>query len=190
MDEAATRRAEAWLQSRLSTSLLVEHYLRLKAAGLDAVLGGDAVFALAAVYGLNRCAFLATVGAQIVGRERLVRFIGPTGHLIHAVIAVSPQEPGEPLRGDAVDILGRENLPTALATFRCAFGAVTVEIGDLVPGSEFEPGEHEALVKLCGALPWIRKTLLLPEPDVAPGQLLLDGASWALSQAESVTQQR
>ena len=106
------------------------------------------------------------------------------------MIAVSPQEATEPLRGDAVDILGRENLPVALATFQGAFGAVTVEIGDLVPESEFEPGEHESLVKLCSALPWIRKTLLIPEPEGDPGQLLLDGASWALAQAEWITQQR
>jgi hypothetical protein len=177
----ATERATAWLHQRLLQSELIDHYLRLKDKGLDVDAGAEATFALAATYGLNRCAFLATVGAQLVGRERLVQFIGPSGSLIHAVIAAVPQDHKGRLRGTAVDILGRESLPEALQAFQEAFGEITVVIGDLVPDSEFEEGERDALLRVCSVLPWFRKTLLLPEPEGDPGRLLLDAAAWAMA---------
>lgn len=122
-----------WIRRRFAGSDLIRHYFDLRESGLDPAEGADAVGALADVYVLGRCAALATVGSRIVGRDRLVRFNWPDGRLVHAVLACTPQHPGEPLRGDCVDILGRCGLSDLEADLKAAVAPVVLEIGVVVP---------------------------------------------------------
>ena len=170
--------AAEWVQRRLLGSDLIQHYFDLRGVGLDAAEGADAVGALADVYVLGRCAALATVAARIVGRDRVVHFNWPDGRLAHAVVACTPQHPGEPLRGDCVDILGRFRLVDMEADLRSAIAPVTTEIGAIMPDEEFIEGEAEALELVCRQLPWLRRTLLLTPAPGPACRAFLEAASW------------
>lgn len=173
--------AVEWIQRRLAGSDLIRHYFELRDAGLDATEGADAVGALADVYVLGRCAALATVAARIVGRDRVVHFNWPDGRLAHAVVACTPQHPDEPLRGDCVDVLGRCRLVDMEADLRSAIAPVTVEIGAIMPDDGFLEGEAASLALVCGRLPWLRRTLLLPPAPEPACSGFLEAASWARS---------
>lgn len=170
--------AAEWLQRRLVGSDLIRHYFDLRDAGLDAAEGAHAVGALADVYVLGRCAALATFASRIVGRDRIVRFNWPNGRLAHAVLACTPQHPGEPLRGDCVDVLGRCSLADMEADLRAAVAPVTIEIGVVVPDDEFLDGEVESLALVCRQLPWLRKTMLLSATDEPAEKAFLSATAW------------
>lgn len=170
--------AAEWIQRRLVGSDLIRHYFDLKGEGLDPSEGAEAVGALADVYVLGRCAALATVAARIAGRERIVRFLWPDGRLVHAVLACAPQHAGEPLRGDCVDVLGRGSLSALEADLKAAIAPVTVEIGTVVPDQDFLEGEVASLGLVCEQLPWLRRTLLLPEPADTSPRAFLEAAAW------------
>lgn len=171
--------AAEWLQRRLVGSDLIRHYFELRDDGLDAAEGADAMGALADLYVLGRCAALATVASRIAGRDRLVRFNWPDGRLAHAVLACTPQHPGEPLKGDCVDVLGRCSLRDMEDGLRASVAPVTVEIGVVMPDDEFLDGEEASLALVCGTLPWLRRTLLLPPAAGEARATFLEAASWA-----------
>lgn len=171
--------AAEWIQRRLVGSDLIRHYFELRDRGLDAAEGAAAVGALADLYVLGRCAALATVACRIAGRDRLVRFNWPDGRLAHAVVACTPQHPGEPLRGDCIDVLGRCSLAGMEADLKAAIAPVAVEIGAVMPDGEFLDGEEASLALVCGRLPWMRRTLLLPDAAEDAAAAFLDAASWA-----------
>jgi hypothetical protein len=181
--------AAEWIQRRLADSDLIRHYFDLRTAGLDAAEGADAVGALADVYVLGRCAALAAVAARIVGRDRVVHFNWPDGRLAHAVVACTPQHPGEPLRGDCVDVLGRCRLIDMEADLRSAIAPVTVEIGAIMPDDDFLEGEAASLALVCGRLPWLRRTLVLPPAPEPASSGFLEAASWARA-ARSILDER
>jgi hypothetical protein len=170
--------AAEWMQRRLAGSDLIHHYFELRSVGLDASEGAAAVGALADVYVLGRCAALATVAARIVGRDRLVRFSWPDGRLAHAVLACTPQHPGEPLKGDCVDVLGRCSLPGMEVDLRAAIAPVTVQIGEIMPDDDFLDGEEASLALVCARLPWLRRTLLLPTSTEDAATAFLEAAHW------------
>lgn len=170
--------ATLWLHERLAGSDLLRLFFALREAGLDPRRGAHAVGSLADLYLLGRCNLLASFGARRVGRDRMVGFHWPDGRLIHAVLACAPQEPGRPLRGDCVDILGRLPLNALDEDLSRLVGGVGVRVGDLVDEVDFLDGEATALERLCPRLPWLRRAMLLPDAGNADPDAFLEATAW------------
>lgn len=153
-----TDAALEWLHGRIVESDLFSHFFVLRdELGLSGDETAATVYALATTFMLGNCLKLATVLGELNGREHVVTVSRPDGSLLHALFACSPQSEGEPLKGSAIDVLGRINLRDAVEGLERHFGPVVVSIGDMDMSEHLDDAERGDIRYLAGAMPWTRR---------------------------------
>ncbi len=102
---------------------------------------------------LERCGFLATAAARLIGDDHYLGWYHSDGRLAHSVITVDPYVSG-PFEGDGIDILGKRPLQQIDADIRILAPDVTCRVGEIFKEEDFEAGEEDELYLLMSILPW------------------------------------